>query len=85
VFFIDDEAIDFVASFANFVTVCAMLVLPLWILQALEELRWKLTVITIFVVLCQVFLSVATLGRPFERLAGSAGYVVCDVTIVRLR
>jgi hypothetical protein len=73
VYLISDEAVNLVASIAIFVTAAAMLVLPLWILKTLQDLQWKLIVITVFVVLCLAFLSIATLGRPFERLAATAG------------
>ncbi|KAI0134587.1 hypothetical protein BJ170DRAFT_679473 [Xylariales sp. AK1849] len=74
VYTISDDAVDFVASIAIFATASAILVLPLWILQTLQKPQWKLAVITIFVFLCLAFLSVATIGRPFEKLTATAGY-----------
>lgn len=73
VYIFSDAAVDRTASVAVFLTATAMLTMPLWILQNLQEFQWKLAVITLFVILCFAFLSIATLGRPFERLASSAG------------
>jgi hypothetical protein len=72
-YIISDDAPDRTAHVADFVLTITMLVLPLWILQTLEGLRWKLAIITLFIVLCFAFLTIATQGRPFERLAATAG------------
>lgn len=73
VYLFDDSAVDTSASIAIFVMVVIMLITPLWILQKLQEMQSKLVVITIFIILCQAFLTAATMGRPFERLAATAG------------
>ncbi|ETS81325.1 hypothetical protein PFICI_06327 [Pestalotiopsis fici W106-1] len=73
VYMISDDAIDVVASLALFVVAATMLVLPLWILQTLQEVKLKLAVISVFAISCLAFLNIATVGRPFERLAATAG------------
>ncbi|OTA98109.1 hypothetical protein M426DRAFT_17752 [Hypoxylon sp. CI-4A] len=79
-----DQAVDTFASIAVFITALVMLIAPLWILQAVENNRTKLAVITFFVVICLLFLSFATLGRPFERLAATAGYSAVLVVFLQL-
>ncbi|KAI3337187.1 hypothetical protein HD806DRAFT_542893 [Xylariaceae sp. AK1471] len=79
-----DEAIDIFGSVAVFVAASAMLIAPLWILQSLDTPQSRLMVITIFAVVCLAFLSVATLGRPFERLAATAGYSAVLVVFLQL-
>ncbi|KAK7932555.1 hypothetical protein PG985_003267 [Apiospora marii] len=69
-----NESLDAFSTIATFAVALAMLVAPLWVLQSLQALHLKLVVITGFVVLCLLFLTFATLGRPFERLATTAGY-----------
>lgn len=69
------QSLDAFSGIAIFVTALAMLITPLWALQTLQDLRLKLAIITLFAVLCLTFLTFATLGRPFERLAATAGYV----------
>jgi hypothetical protein len=73
VYTVSDDAIDAFGSFAVFVAASTMLITPLWILQSLDTLQSRLIVITVFAVLCLAFLSLATPGRPFERLAATAG------------
>ncbi|KAI8633267.1 hypothetical protein F5Y19DRAFT_294844 [Xylariaceae sp. FL1651] len=81
---VSDEAIDIFGSFAVFVAALTMLVTPLWILQSLDTLQQKLIVITIFIMICLAFLSLATLGRPFESLAATAGYSAVLVVFLQL-
>jgi hypothetical protein len=52
-----------------------MLLIPLWVLSVMESIFHKLAVITIFVVAFLAFMTWATLARPFEILASTAGYV----------
>lgn len=73
VYHFSDQAVDVFESVAVFVAALLMLIAPLWILQALEEVYPKLAVITGFVMGFLLFLSLATLGRPFEILAATAG------------
>lgn len=69
-----DQAIDELGSLMILVIALLMLIAPLWILQALEDKYAKLAVITAFIVICLFFLTLATMGRPFETIAATAGY-----------
>ncbi|KAJ8133125.1 hypothetical protein O1611_g509 [Lasiodiplodia mahajangana] len=69
-----DKAIEIFGSSMVFAVASAMLIAPLWILLSLRTLEQKLGVITLFIFLCLGFLSLTTLGRPFERLAATAGW-----------
>ncbi|OTA63160.1 hypothetical protein K449DRAFT_37642 [Hypoxylon sp. EC38] len=84
VYHFSDQIIDTFGSVAVFIAAILMLIVPLWILQAMEDIRWKLAIITIFVVTCLLFLTLATLGRPFERLAATAGYSAVLVVFLQL-
>ncbi|KAI1172668.1 hypothetical protein F4777DRAFT_495460 [Nemania sp. FL0916] len=79
-----DQAMDTLESLAVFLAALVMLVGPLWILERLDTLQRKLIVITVFVFLCLGFLSLATLGRPFEKLAATAGYSAVLVVFLQL-
>jgi hypothetical protein len=68
-----DRAMDILESIAVFSMASLMLIAPLWILETMNSLKQKLIVITVFVILCLGFLSLATLARPFEKLAATAG------------
>ncbi|KAI6080504.1 hypothetical protein F4821DRAFT_251384 [Hypoxylon rubiginosum] len=84
VYHFSDQAVDVFESVAVFVAALLMLIAPLWILQALEEVYPKLAVITGFVMGFLLFLSLATLGRPFEILAATAGYSAVLVVFLEL-
>jgi hypothetical protein len=73
VYMINGNAIDVAGSIALFAVAATMLVLPLWILQTLREVESKLAVISAFAISCLAFLNIATIGRPFERIAATAG------------
>ena len=49
-----------------------MLVTPIWALQAMNDIRSKLGVITGFILLFLLVLSVAMVAKPFEALAATA-------------
>jgi hypothetical protein len=49
-----------------------MLLVPMWILQALQNNYYKLAVITAFIVIFLGLLSYATVAKPFETLAATA-------------
>ncbi|KAI1841151.1 hypothetical protein JX266_012618, partial [Neoarthrinium moseri] len=68
-----NDAIDVFAAAAIFLAVAVMLIMPLWILQALTQLKWKLVVITVFIVVCLAFLSVAAVGNSLGRIGATAG------------
>ncbi|KAI1329058.1 hypothetical protein F5Y16DRAFT_367292 [Xylariaceae sp. FL0255] len=80
----NDKAVDVFESLAVFLTATAMLIAPLWILDSLSSLRLKLVVITVFVILCLGFLSLTALGRPFEKLAATAGYSAVLVVFLQI-
>lgn len=69
----DDNIVNIWASSITFLLATFMLVVPLWILQAVNGLSHRLAIITVFMLLCLSFLTFATVGRPFERIAGTAG------------
>lgn len=55
----------------------AMLIGPLWLLQHLvegQEPRARLIVITCFMVVFTLLLSIVTVAKPFEALAATAAY-----------
>ncbi|OTA97450.1 hypothetical protein M434DRAFT_391911 [Hypoxylon sp. CO27-5] len=79
-----DKGIDAFGSIAIFIAALVMLIAPLWILQALEDIHSKLAVITSFVVTCLFCLSFGTVGRPFEKLAATAGYSAILVVFLQL-
>lgn len=49
-----------------------LLIVPIWILETLENLKVKLGVITIFVFVFLVILSSAIATKPFEALGATA-------------
>ncbi|KAI0882570.1 uncharacterized protein GGS22DRAFT_169768 [Annulohypoxylon maeteangense] len=51
-----------------------MLIVPIWILQALENSKARLAVITIFIFAFLVVLSSAMATKPFEALGATAAY-----------
>ncbi|KAK8100282.1 hypothetical protein PG999_010656 [Apiospora kogelbergensis] len=71
-----DEPIDAAAALAIFITAVVMLIAPLWILAVTSSMFARLGIITVFNVLLLAVLTSATLAKPFEILAVSAGQVV---------
>lgn len=66
-------------TFASAVIVfigASILITPIWILQAIEDVRMKLAVITAFVLTCLLLLSFAMASKPFEALGVAAAYVL---------
>lgn len=66
------ERIDGFASGIIIVVGSAMLITPLWILQALSDASMKLVVITVFVFVFLLVLSFAMVAKPFEALGATA-------------
>ena len=70
--YISDKRID------RFITVVIvgvgvlMLIAPMWILQALQDIHQKLGTITAFIVLFLGMVSYTTVAKPFETLAATA-------------
>jgi hypothetical protein len=52
-----------------------LLITPIWILQAMDSLKLKLAVITVFVTVFLLILSFAMVAKPFEALGATAAYV----------
>lgn len=67
-----DKGIDAAASAMVAVIGAAMLVAPIWILQALNDLTIQLVVITVFVLAAIVALSFVMATKPLEALGASA-------------
>lgn len=72
-FYTSDIDIERFSSIAIFLAGSALFIAPLWILQALDQLRQRLAVITSFIFLFLLVLTSSTLGKPFEVLAATAG------------
>ena len=51
-----------------------MIVGPLWWLQHIEAQKARLAVITGFLIVFTILLSILTVARPFEVLAATAAY-----------
>lgn len=72
---ISDTTINRLGPIAVFLAVAMMLILPLWTLPALGSMQIKLFAISFFFLGWLTILSCANLGRPFEKLAATAGQV----------
>lgn len=68
-----DEPVDAFASVSIFIVAFAMLILPLWILFTVDDMFKRLGVITVFITVLLGVLTSATLAKPFEILAATAG------------
>jgi hypothetical protein len=67
----EERAESFFTKAAMLVGLC-MLIGPFWILQFVDSPLQRLSIITTFVILFLIILSLATIERPFESPAGSA-------------
>ncbi|TGJ88060.1 hypothetical protein E0Z10_g637 [Xylaria hypoxylon] len=61
-----------------------LLVTPLWILQAIENLQTKLAVITTFVLVFLLILSFAMVSKPFEALGATAAYAAVLMVFIQV-
>jgi hypothetical protein len=68
-----DKRMDQFSSVTIVVVGVAMLISPIWVLQAIHAFRSKLIVITVFVSVFLLVVSSAMATRPFEALAATAG------------
>lgn len=68
----DEEAVRSFFDKATMVVGLGMVIGPLWVLEFVSGPLQRLGVITAFVLVFLLLLSVATTGRPIERLAGVA-------------
>jgi hypothetical protein len=71
-----DKRIDHFASGVIIAIGTCLLIIPLWILQALDTLKIKLAVITVFIFVFLLILSISMVSKPFEALAATAAYVL---------
>jgi len=67
----EERAESFFTKAAMLVGLC-ILTGPLWILQFVDSLLQRLSIITTFVILILIILSLAAIARPSESLAGAA-------------
>ena len=74
--YIKESAFDKTVSCVTIVLGIGMLVGPLWWLQHLsaQSVEARLAVITGFLIAFTILLSIVTMARPFEMLAGTAAY-----------
>jgi hypothetical protein len=68
-----DKRIDVFITFIILLVGITMLIAPLWILEYVRRNVDRLGVITTFIVLFILLLSLTTVARPFETLAAAAG------------
>lgn len=71
----DDTAMDRLGKIGVVIVCIVMLVLPLWILAVVKEQFRRLAIITVFLLGLVTVLTWATLAKPYEVLAATAGYV----------
>ncbi|TRX91676.1 hypothetical protein FHL15_007458 [Xylaria flabelliformis] len=61
-----------------------LLITPIWILQAIEDLQIKLAVITTFVLVFLFVLSFAMASKPFEALGATAAYAAVLMVFIQV-
>ncbi|KAI1743042.1 hypothetical protein F4680DRAFT_410880 [Xylaria scruposa] len=61
-----------------------LLIVPIWILQAIENLQVKLAVITTFVLVFLLVLSFAMVSKPFEALGATAAYAAVLMVFIQV-
>lgn len=79
-----DEPVDAIASGGVFIVGAIMLIIPLWILAIVEDMFRRLAIITAFIALLLMVLTSATLAKPFEILATTAGYSAVLVVFLQI-
>ncbi|KAI1128640.1 hypothetical protein F5Y10DRAFT_240197 [Nemania abortiva] len=79
-----DRRMDAFASGVIVFIGAVILLIPLWILQALESLKIKLAVITAFVFIFLVVISLAMVSRPLEALGASAVYAAVLMVFIQV-
>ncbi|KAK1496173.1 hypothetical protein CTAM01_08360 [Colletotrichum tamarilloi] len=62
-----------------------MLITPIWILQALTDLKAKLAVITVFIFVFLLVLSLAMVAKPFEALGATAAYAAVLMVFLQIQ
>ena len=71
----DDAAVDRLGRIAIIFIAVVMLIMPLWILAFVQDQSRRLAVITVLLLGLVMVLTWATLAKPYEILAATAGYV----------
>ncbi|KAI3325317.1 hypothetical protein HD806DRAFT_492635 [Xylariaceae sp. AK1471] len=61
-----------------------LLITPIWILQAMDSLKLKLAVITVFVLVFLLTLSFALVAKPFEALGATAAYAAVLMVFIQV-
>ncbi|WAO89487.1 Hypothetical protein NCS54_00688000 [Fusarium falciforme] len=84
VFYYSDSRMDTFASAVIAVIGVVMLITPIWVLQAMNGLRAKLVVITVFVLIFLLVLSFAIASKPFEALGATAAYAAVLMVFTQL-
>ncbi|KAI0021779.1 hypothetical protein F4780DRAFT_736560 [Xylariomycetidae sp. FL0641] len=79
-----DKRIDGFASLIIILIGLMMLITPIWVLSVLQDPRKKLVVITVFVTVFLVVLSLAMVAKPFEALAATAAYAAVLMVFLQL-
>jgi len=74
--FTSDEVTESLSTLGIFVAIFAMLIGPLWILEAVNDQWKKLEVITSFLAVLLVFLVWGISATPFEVFAATAGWAL---------
>ncbi|KAI1418060.1 hypothetical protein F5Y13DRAFT_34754 [Hypoxylon sp. FL1857] len=72
-YFSDEKMNVFVSAVITFIGT-ALLIVPLWILQTIEDSNMKLVVITVFIFVFLSVLSSVLVTKPFEALGATAAY-----------
>jgi hypothetical protein len=72
--FYNDKVMDHFVSIVTISIGLVMLVVPIWVLQALGNASHKLGVITAFVLACLLLTSFAMTSRPLDALGATAAY-----------
>ncbi|KAK8131360.1 phytase, partial [Apiospora sp. TS-2023a] len=79
-----DEPVDTMAAVTIFVVGIILLIAPLWILANTHDMNKRLGIITTFIAVLLAVLTSATLGKPFEILAATAGYSAVLVVFLQI-
>lgn len=82
--YFSDKRIDAFASGVIVIVGLTMLLTPVWILQALNSLLWKLVVISIFIFIFLVTMSFTMVAKPFEALGATAAYAAVLMVFLQI-
>ncbi|KAF3798027.1 hypothetical protein GCG54_00003930 [Colletotrichum gloeosporioides] len=61
-----------------------MLLTPIWILQAMNDLKERLGIITAFIFIFLLLLSLVMVAKPFEALGATAAYAAVLMVFTQL-